>query len=43
MSFLHCMNIEAFGIELTKNLDYDKKRIIMHTILSEFFKIYGLE
>ena len=36
-------NIEAFGIELTKNLDYDKKRIMMHTILSEFFKIYGLE
>ena len=36
-------NIEAFGIELTRNLDYDKKRIIMHTILSEFFKIYGLE
>ena len=36
-------NIESFGIELTRNLDYDKKRIIMHTILSEFFKIYGLE
>ncbi|WP_300711179.1 hypothetical protein [uncultured Brachyspira sp.] len=36
-------NIEAFGIELTRNLDYDKKRIIMHTILSEFFKIYELE
>ena len=35
--------IEAYGIELTRNLDYDKKRIIMHTILSEFFKIYGLE
>ncbi|MEI0604152.1 succinylglutamate desuccinylase/aspartoacylase family protein [Brachyspira alvinipulli] len=36
-------NIEAFGIELTRNLDYDKKRIIMHTILNEFLKIYGLE
>ena len=36
-------NIESFGIELTRNLDYDKKRIIMHTILSEFLKIYGLE
>ena len=36
-------NIEAFGIELTRNLDYDKKRIIMHTILNEFFKIYGME
>ena len=35
--------IDAYGIELTRNLDYDKKRIIMHTILSEFFKIYGLE
>ncbi|MDO6995028.1 succinylglutamate desuccinylase/aspartoacylase family protein [Brachyspira innocens] len=36
-------NIESFGIELTRNLDYDKKRIIMHTILSEFLKIYGME
>ncbi len=36
-------NIDAFGIELTRNLDYDKKRIIMHTILNEFLKIYGLE
>lgn len=36
-------NIEAFGIELTRNLDYDKKRIIMHTILNEFLKIYELE
>lgn len=36
-------NIEAFGIELTRNLDYDKKRIIMHTILSEFLKIYDME
>ena len=36
-------NIDAFGIELTRNLDYDKKRIIMHTILSEFLKIYELE
>ena len=36
-------NIEAFGIELTRNLDYDKKRIIMHTILNEFLKIYSLE
>ena len=35
--------IDAYGIELTRNLDYDKKRIIMHTILNEFFKIYGLE
>ena len=35
--------IDAYGIELTRNLDYDKKRIIMHTILSEFFKIYGLK
>lgn len=37
------LNIEAFGIELTRNLDYDKKRIIMHTILDEFLKIYGLQ
>lgn len=36
-------NIDAFGIELTRNLDYDKKRIIMHTILNEFLKIYELE
>ena len=36
-------NIDAYGIELTRNLDYDKKRIIMHTILSEFLRIYGLE
>lgn len=36
-------NIESFGIELTRNLDYDKKRIIMHTILNEFLKIYGME
>ena len=35
--------IDAYGIELTRNLDYDKKRIIMHTILNEFLKIYGLE
>ena len=36
-------NIDAYGIELTRNLDYDKKRIIMHTILSEFLRIYGME
>lgn len=37
------LGIDAFGIELTRNLDYDKKRIIMHTILDEFFIVYGLQ
>lgn len=36
-------NIDAFGVELTRNMDYDKKRIIMHTILNEIFKIYDIE
>lgn len=34
--------IEAYGIELTRNLDYEKKRAIMHAILEEFFKHYGI-
>ncbi len=34
--------MDAYGIELTRNLPYESKRIIMHAILDEFYKVYGL-
>lgn len=34
--------INAYGIELTRNLPYENKRIIMHAIVDEFLRVYGL-
>ena len=35
--------LDAYGIELTRNLPYESKKIIMHAILDEFFKVYKLQ
>jgi len=35
--------IDAYGIELTRNLPYESKKVIMHAILDEFFKVYKLQ